>query len=528
MVRFTTERARPPGPFTMTNFRLTCCLLLMTNAAVMSRFCLAADSLNVLFIAVDDLRPEMGCYGVASIKTPNLDRLAASGTRFEKAYCQQAVCGASRLSIMSGLYPVTTGEQSYHVRGWRERHPNLLTLNQHFRNGGFESIGLGKIYHDRAGPGADEREWDQLLKVRETMYADPKNLAFKRQFSVHKSDTYLGSVAEALDVPDDRYADGKRAAQAVRVIQRLAKTKQPFFLALGFIKPHLPFVAPQRYWDLYDREQFSMPTNLHVPPGYPDYAANVTAWELKFYHDYEGTRPTEFSDELNHRLLHGYAACVSYVDACLGRVLDALQVAGLAENTIVVLWGDHGYRLGEHSSWTKHTNFETDVRVPLIVRVPRRGQGAVCESIVELVDLYPTLCDLASLPIPTHCQGQSFAGLFDDVNSMHRRSAYSSYPAQEGVSEKAASGMIEGPFKPATEMAMGHSIRFGDYRYTEWRPRPDQPATTAVLTDLATDPGEQTNVIQNPEHSVGLQEARKLLDQRIQSAVQVTSLPTQP
>ena len=478
----------------------------------------AAERHNVLFIAVDDLRPELTCYGVSGRKTPNFDRIAASGLRFNRAYCQQAVCGASRLSVMSGLYPTRTGEQSYHVRDWRKRNPELLTMNRHFRQNGFRAVGVGKVYHSTGGPDADGADWDQWIFVRPVVYADPANIAMARSFSVHDSNTHRGALTEALDVADDRYADGQRAAKAIQLLDGLAKSDDTFFLAVGFSKPHLPFVAPKRYWDLYERNSFSMPTNQRIPPGYPEYAANLNGWELEFYHDFEGEHPTDFSIELNRRLLHGYAACSSYVDACVGRVLDALDKNGLAENTIVVVWGDHGWKLGDHASWSKHTNFECDTRVPLLIRVPGMSPGKTSNSLVELIDLYPTLCELTGIPIPSHCQGRSFARLFANPNGKHRDSAYSSYPAQEGVSDREASGMTESPRPRTASLGMGHSIRFGDYRYTEWRPSNDRAPTASVLTDLVSDPGETTNVIEEVAYLGVLSRAKRLLDRRINAA----------
>lgn len=477
-----------------------------------------AQQPNVLLIAIDDLRPELPCYGVAGLHTPAFDRLAAAGLRFDRAYCQQSVCGASRLSIMGGLYPTHTREQSYHVRDWRKRNPDLLTINQHFHSIGFKTVGVGKVYHSPGGPDADQQHWDEWAFVRPTVYADPANLQMARTFSVHDPKTHRGALTESLDIADDRYADGMRAAKAVQMIADLAESRERFFMAVGFSKPHLPFVAPKRYWDLYDRDSFAMPGNVGIPPSYPEYAANLTAWELKFYHDFEGNRPTDFSDELNRRLLHGYAACTSYVDACLGRVLDALDRTGLADNTIVVLWGDHGFKLGDHSSWSKHTNLECDLRVPLLIHVPGKPGGRKTESLVELIDLYPTLCELTGVAVPDHCQGRSFAALIEQPDAGHRGSAYSSYPAEPGVTEKAASGMIDAPPQRTPVMGMGHSIRFDNYRYTEWRRRPNESPTAAVLTDLAADPGETSNVVGRPEHAEALSRARVLLDQRITSA----------
>lgn len=330
------------------------------------------------------------------------------------------------------------------------------------------------------------------------MYHAPEHLAMARAYKRKTPGLKRGPATEIVDAPDDVLADGQRATRAVQVLKRLAKADDPFFLAVGFTKPHLPFVAPKRYWDLYRRADFSMPKNAGIPPGYPPYAANLSAGELRAYTDYEGKKPTDFSDALNRRLLHGYAACTSYVDACLGRVLDALDQTGLADKTIVVLWGDHGWKLGDHSSWVKHTNFECDTRVPLLIRVPGKAKGQGTARLVELIDLYPTLCALTGLPIPKHCQGRSFAQLFDDPTAGHRRSAYSSYPARN---------------------QLGHSIRFRNYRYTEWRPKQGGAATAAVLTDLGADPGEVTNVIDSANHAEALRVGKELLEQRIRRAV---------
>ena len=461
---------------------------------------------NVLFIAVDDLRPQLSCYGVKSLKTPNFDRLARSGTRFDRAYCQQAVCGASRLSIMGGLYPTMTGEQTYHVDGWRKRQPDLLTMNQHFGRHGFKTIGLGKIYHGTGGPGVDLENWDQWLRVTAPAYSSAKiQAAFNKAVRSKSPNEKRGPATEAADVSDDTFADGKRANKAAKILDGLAKSGDRFFMAVGFTKPHLPFVAPKKYWDLYQREDFSMPSNSGIPPGYPLYAANANAGELRAYTDYEGKSPKDFSEALNRRLLHGYAACTSYTDACLGRILDSLDRNGLAENTIVVVWGDHGWKLGDHSSWVKHTNFECDTRVPLMIRVPGKPSGKVTNQLVELIDQYPTLCELAGVETPSHCQGRSFAQLFDDSEATHRNSAYSSYPARK---------------------EMGHSIRFGNYRYTEWRPRNGGKASAAVLTDLLADPGEVTNVINSAEHAQALELARRILNERIkQATVSKASVP---
>ena len=236
--------------------------------AVCSSIASAQEKPNVLFIAVDDLRPELGCYGSRAL-TPNIDRLAASGLRFDRAYCNQAVCGASRLSLMTGLYPEFTGERSFHVRGWRKRWADIVTLNQHFKSNGYTTIGLGKIYHGSKGPGVDPENWTKWVTVGGTEYANPASLKARKANTKRRG---RGPSTEASDAPDDTHFDGNRAKVGASHISRLAKSGKPFFLAVGFTKPHLPFVSPKKYWDLYRRDSFALPANLGVPPGYPQYA----------------------------------------------------------------------------------------------------------------------------------------------------------------------------------------------------------------------------------------------------------------
>ncbi|MCA9249242.1 MAG: sulfatase [Planctomycetales bacterium] len=426
---------------------------------------------NVLFIAVDDLRPELACYG-APARTPHIDQLAKTGMQFERAYCNQAVCGASRVSLMTGLYPEFTGERTYHVTNWRRRWAHIVTLNQHFTNHGYTTVGLGKIYHGSAGPGVDPEHWSQWLTVKGQEYAEPARLEFVRD----RNGRRRGPATENATTSDETHFDGNRAHVGAEQIEKLTEAGEPFFLAVGFTKPHLPFVAPQKYWDMYQRESFRLPPNLGVPPGYPEYARNANAGELRAYSDIPtGGSPTQFSDELNLRLLHGYHACVSYTDRNIGVLLEALERSGAAKNTIVVLWADHGWKLGDHSSWCKHTNFECDTRVPLIVRHPgiAATHGKTTTALVELIDLYPTLCELCGLNLPKHVQGKSFATLLSDGTASHRESAYSSYP--------------HGP-------VVGHSIRTERYRYTQWWEAKTDKVVDSVLTDITADPGETTAI----------------------------------
>ena len=469
-----------------------------------------AKRLNILFLAVDDLRPELGAYG-SKVKTPNIDRLASYGTLFHRAYCQQAVCGASRVSLMTGLYPTLTKEQTFHVKDWRKRHPSVITINQHFIEQGYNTIGIGKIYHGTAAKGSDPTHWNQWVHVDSGgNYLKKENIdTLQRAIQEGKiGDQYdppKGPMTESANVSDDAYIDGKYANKAVELLEQLStRPKQPFFLAVGMLKPHLPFVAPQKYWDLYDRKDFIMPSNKAIPPGYPHHAANLNALEMKKYSDFEGNGPKDFSMEMNKKLLHGYAAATSYVDACIGKILDALDQNGLSENTIVVLLGDHGWKLGDHSSWCKHTNFECDTRVPLILHDPRLEAGST-SRLVELIDLFPTLCELTETPTPRHCQGRSFRALLENPQAGHRLDAYSSYPAH---------------------MSTGHSIRFKNYRYTDWLDD-DGNSVASVLTDLSIDPGEEANVKDDPKYLKALKSVKERLKLRIQEAMESSYDPNQ-
>jgi arylsulfatase A-like enzyme len=440
---------------------------------------------NVLFIVADDLRPELGSYG-APVFTPNIDRLAASGLQFNRAYCAQAVCGPSRIALMSGLYPEYTKKRRYHVNGWRSEFPDVVTLNQLFKQNGYSTVGLGKLYHRWNGPDADEKNWNRLIFHQGLKYADPESYARGKEQAAEwgkpfsRPPTTEAATAENADVI---YFDGWMADEGSRQLEKLALGDQPFFLAVGFSKPHLPFNAPARFWELYEPETIRMPENQSVPPGYPDYARLAIPGELGHYSDIPpSVDPDDFSDELNERLIHGYRASVSYLDYNVGKLIEALEASGAAQNTIVVLWGDHGFKLGEHNSWAKHTNFEIDSRVPLIIVDPRmptaRGQT---DALTELMDLYPTLAELCGLNLPGHLQSRSFRSVLQNPDHSYREYAYSTYYFHsEGI--------------------VGHSIRNKRYRYTEWWDETTDALIDRVATDLIADPAETTNaLLENPD-----------------------------
>lgn len=398
---------------------------------------------NIVFIAIDDLRPALGCYGDPLTKSPNLDQFAKTARQFNRAYVQQAVCGPSRASLLTGLLPDHT--RVWHNRNrFRESRPNHLTLPQLFKRNGYRALGFGKIFSGNERE-LDPVSWSQpeTLKHKEwNNYLLPHNDGKEKKRSAY----------EAADVPDEAYPDGKLADLAVKSLEDLSDGGKPFFLAIGFFKPHLPFNAPKRYWDLYDRSAFDLPDRLHNRVRLSPEIALHSHRELG---GYEGV-PTneELGDEQSRLLRHGYYACVSYVDAQVGKVLRALKRLGLEQNTVVVVWGDHGFALGETNRWCKATNFELDTRVPLLIRTPELPHpGFATDSIVEMVDLYPTLAALAELEVPANLDGRSFLPLLKDPQASGR---------------KAALSQVNRPWTKTTPKVMGYSIRTETARYIRW------------------------------------------------------------
>ncbi len=389
---------------------------------------------NVLFIAVDDLKPLLGCYGNTEIHSPNIDRLAKSGTVFLNNHCQQAVCSPSRASLMFGLRPDKTKvwDLKTLVRTATEKDK---TVAQQFKENGYEAVAFGKIFHiSMADKGHDTKSWTiDYSKVNQYNY--PKELG--EPFAGHYQkpevkkemqklyDSFLkeglkpgkarGKVlgkikpsTEMLDIADEAYGDGQIAQNAVKMIDQLANQKKPFFIAVGFKKPHLPFVAPKKYWDLYNRDKIELANWQKKPEGAPDFAMH--SWgELKSYSDIKpNILPSGIlNDTKQHELIHGYMAAVSYTDAQIGKVLDELEKQGVANNTIIVLWGDHGWHLGDHGIWCKHSNFEQATHSPLIFSAPGTKKGLKNSSPTEFVDIFPTLCDLAEIDIPENIDGVS-------------------------------------------------------------------------------------------------------------------------
>jgi len=450
---------------------------------------------NVLFIIVDDLRPELACYGSDHVISPNIDQLAREGTLFSRSYCQVPVCGASRASFLTGM------------RGTRERFtsfasiadedaPGITGLPKHFKEHGYHTISNGKVYHhyekDGAGgwsetpwhpngwveaPWYPKGNWANYLTIENIILNQREGSLPGRDF-----DTF-GRPYEAADVPDNAYFDGVIAEKTIKDLKRLASNDKPFFLAAGFKKPHLPFNAPKRYWDMYERSEIDLADNPFIPENAPE-ASLTYLWELNRYVGIPVNPPVP--DSMARTLIHGYYACVSYVDAQIGKVLSELGSLGLRENTIVVLIGDHGWHLGEHGLWSKFTNYEEALKAPMIVSAPRLKEGQLSSALVEYVDLYPTLCDLCNLPNPEHLDGSSFVPLLEDSNNKWEEVAFSRFRD-------------------------GESVKTDRYRYTEWTD--DEGEVYArMLYDHHVDPGENKNISELPENKQIVEDLSKILE----------------
>ncbi len=466
------------------------------------------ERLNVLFVAVDDLRPLLGCYGDKTVRSPNIDRLAARGLVFNRAYCQQAVCSPSRSSLMTGRRPDTTRVYDLETH-FRKALPDVVTLPQHFKNHGYHTQAFGKIYHGGFDdppswsvptqgprkPGNGPEGLKLLRRLREEARKEGKDLS-KRQNQPR------GYPWEAPNVPDGELADGSLADQAVEALRQLNGNK-PFFLAVGFLKPHLPFVAPKKYWDLYSADQFRPPDHYEPPKGAPKYA--LSNWgELRAYYGMPRSGP--LSEDQAIKMIHGYHAATSYMDAQLGRVLDEIERLGLREKTVVILWGDHGWHLGDLGMWCKHTNYEVAVRSPLICSVPgMKAPGHSTDALVEFVDIYPSLAEICGLPTPVGVEGTSFVPLLSDPRRPWKKAAFSQYP--RGIS--------------GVGRAMGYSLRTDRYRYTEWIAA-GKDFRGLELYDHRSDPHETKNLADLPGHEALVEEMSRLLQGGWKSALPPT------
>jgi arylsulfatase A-like enzyme len=384
---------------------------------------------NVLFIAVDDLRPELGCYGNTQIVSPNIDRLAAGGLKFVHAYCNVPVCGASRASLLTGVRPHRHRFVDY--KTWADKDlPGHLSLPRYLKGHGYHTVSLGKVYHHHRQddinawsekpwfPWGDWTGWQAYIseESKKVIRPNPRPGQPKR---------IAGPAWEIGECDDSGYPDGMIADMTIEKMRELSKSSQPFFLAAGFLKPHLPFNAPKKYWDLYKHDEIPLANNPFPPKDGPDEALHNYGELRKGYVDVPESNP--LPDDYSRWLVHGYYACVSFTDAQIGRILDELDRLGLADNTTVILWGDHGWNLGEHTLWCKHCNFRTSLRAPIIVRSPGFWANQTSAALVEFVDIYPSIVELCGLPVPGHCEGTSFVPLMQDPEQQWNLAIFSRY-----------------------------------------------------------------------------------------------------
>jgi arylsulfatase A-like enzyme len=484
----------------------------------------AQDRPNVLFMAVDDLKPILGAYGNETVHTPHIDELASRGTGFTNAHCQQAVCAPSRVSLMTGLRPDATKVWDLRT-AFRQTIPDVVTLPQYFKQQGYTSVGIGKTYDPRSAGGRrnmDKVSWsrDHLnpsAPAQKTMgYRDPEVAAYIKKrtklarekgitgWRARKEFIGLRAATDSAEVPDEAYKDGAIANTAIKQLRQLSGRAKPFFLAVGFKKPHLPFNAPQKYWDLYERDQFSVAQVKDMPKGAPQFHYQ-DSWELRNnYTDVPKAHPLPRAYQ--KQLIHGYYACVSYIDAQVGRVIGQLRQSGELDNTLIMLWGDHGWHLGDHGMWCKHTNYEQAARSPLIMVDPSiENPTAKTHAPVELLDMYPTLTDMAGLPTPDALHGVSLQPLMTGEKQTVKPVAISQFHRNN-----------------QGEVVMGYSVRDQRYRYTEWRVAGEEkgPGTGEVvareLYDYKLAPNEPRNLIDEPNYqSVARRLARALQQQRV-------------
>ena len=428
----------------------------------------AAERPNVLFIAVDDLRVELGCYGGTPVKTPHIDWLAKRGLLFQHAYCQQALCNPSRASLMTGRRPDTLKIWDLPTH-FRETLPDVVTLPQHFKNNGYFTQNIGKVFHNwRQKTQGDPKSWSVPAVMHYATHGSDKpktNGKLPPDLAPHPR-------TECRDVADEAYFDGRIANLAVKALKKIKD--KPFFLAVGFWKPHLPFNAPKKYWDLYDRKSIQLPANPRPPKNGPRIALHDGRELMR---SVKGKLTAADVRELRH----GYYAAISYLDAQVGKVLAELDRLKLTDRTIVVFWSDHGFHLGEHGLWCKTSNYELDARVPLIIAPPKyRHAGSKVMSPVELLDLYPTLVDLCGLPSAKGLEGKSLRPVLANPKAIHKPAAFTQHPRPV--------------YYKGQPTVMGYSIRTGQYRYTEWRNWKTGKIVARELYEHRTDPGENTNI----------------------------------
>jgi len=479
---------------------------------------------NILFVSIDDLGPNLGVYENKHIISPNLDEFAANGMTFRNTYCQAAVCAPSRASLMSGLRPDST--RVWHLGDkFRSIHPDIVTMPQHFSKQGYHTVCIGKIFHNYM---PDSVSWDEpdlrpeqykrpewLKRDGETFYVNKetqRKQKIKRDLLISKRPNYYadgwnnGPAWEMEDVHDTLYFDGAQTELAKRTLSRLAKKEEPFFMALGYFRPHLPFSVPKKYWDLYNRDSLPLATNPYVPEQSPIMSMN-SMYELRGYDGFSKLQhPTKnvMPEDTARILKQGYYASVSYVDAQFGKIIQHLKTLGIYDNTIIIVWGDHGWKLGEHNGWCKQTNYNIDIHVPMIVYSPNQpNKGKQTFEITELIDMFPSLCELAGIEAPDYLQGTSFVPLLENPKREWKTAAFSQFHRRPKVT-------------PDGKRYMGYSIKTKEYHYVEWYYWDNKKGekgeyVTAELYNSLTDPEENKNIAYQEENKELINELSKQL-----------------
>ena len=484
-----------------------------------------AVSPNILFVSIDDLRPTLGACGDTVAITPNIDRLAVEGMIFRQAYCQAAVCAPSRASLMTGIRP--DSNRVWHLGDkFREINPNTVTMPQYFSRFGYHTVNIGKIFHNYM---PDSISWDEpdlrparylrpdwLNRDGETFYISQEvndSQAKKRDSllalkPIRYADGWnTGPAWEAAEVHDTMYYDGAQTVLAKQTLTRLSKMDKPFYMGLGYFRPHLPFAVPKKYWDIYEPGEIPLPINPEIPENAPLCSMN-SMYELRhydgFHHIGHPTSAYRMSEDTVRTLRQGYYASVSYVDALLGDLFSHMKTIGIYENTIIIVWGDHGWKIGDHNSWGKMTNYNIDLKVPIIVRYPgQENRGVQTHAITELVDLFPSLCELAGIEIPNYMQGTSFVPVLENPNLPWKSAAFSQFHRRPKVS---ADG----------KRYMGYSINTPEFHYIEWYTWDHQTGTrgefqSAELYDSQNDAFETVNIAEVAE----MREIKKALSKQL-------------
>lgn len=426
---------------------------------------------NILFIAIDDLRPDLSCYGQTQVISPNIDKLAAKGLIFKNAYCNVPVCGASRASLLTGILPTKTRFVGYKARA-DEDVPNALMLPQVFKEAGYTTLAHGKIFHNM-DDGA-EQCWSEKPKGSGKSHAT----SFDPVTTEIMTKRGNARIYESADVAEELYPDAIVAQNTIKDLQRLKKEGKPFFLACGFIRPHLPFYAPKKYWDLYNRDSIVIADNRYRPQNAPTALRGSSEFKTYEFGEYKPK-----TDDWHRMMKHGYYACTSFTDKLTGDVLNELEKLGLAENTIVVIWGDHGWHLGEHEFWGKHNTMHNALQAPLIIKIPGNSSGQYTDALVEFVDIFPTLCKMSNVEIPATVMGKSFDRLFEKPEQEFKSAVYSRFKSADAIVTKNFTYSL---FENGEEM----------------------------LYDREIDPEENINVASNSRYSETLEKMRFLLKEK--------------